>query len=167
MSLHNLGTIEWVLGRPDHGRARLEAALALFREVKDPSTETLCLAALVSSLVRVGAIEEARRRMSECLDRVEQIGAARERVFALDANAELAMALGRDAEAARLFGAAHAARNALSLPLMPAEKADLQQLWSRLERKMGAVEAGLANAEGQKLSPERILAEARAVLETD
>jgi non-specific serine/threonine protein kinase len=164
MVLHNLGTIEWALGRPDHGRARLEKALALFREVKDPNTETLCLAGLVSALVRVGEIEEARKRASEGLDLLEIVGSPRERVFTLDAVAELAMALGRSTEAARLFGAAQAERAALTLPLNPAEKADLERLGAILEEAMGVPAADRARAEGKKLSLERILAEARSVL---
>jgi predicted ATPase len=167
MALHNLGTIESALGRPDHGRARFEAALALFREIGDVLTETLCLTGLGTALVRGGDLEGARRRLSECCELVERLELPREGFNALEAVAELLCADGQAGRAARLLGAAEAARLLVGSPLMPFERSDMAKLLARVEDALGAGDAARARTEGRALTMAAALAEARAALGGD
>src|SRR5262249_36396362 len=116
MATHNLGTIESMLGAGDHGRARFESALTMFREVGDGSTEALCLSALVAALVRLGDLDAARQRMRECLRLLERLETARESAYTLDAVVELLLAVHQPLEAARIVGAAEVARKTVGLP---------------------------------------------------
>ncbi|TMQ73800.1 MAG: hypothetical protein E6K81_02895 [Candidatus Eisenbacteria bacterium] len=165
MALHNQGTIECVLGRGDHGRACFEAALGLLRETRDENVETLCLSGLATSLVRQGELAPARQRLREGFALLDRLDTPRERLTALEALAELAVALGRPVEAARLIGAADATREALVVPLMPAEKADIERLVARITEALGADEAERAQAAGRKASPESVRTEVGALLD--
>ena len=165
MALHNLGSVEWALGTPDYGRTRFERALALLRDVGDVSTEALCLSALASSLVHLGELAPARERLHECLAALTRVEAKREAVFALEAVVELLLALGRPREAARLMGAAEAARRALRLPLMPIEKAGMERLEGRAREALGPEELTRQRSAGSALTLPRALAEAAARVE--
>src|SRR5262249_59508903 len=116
MALHNLATVGWSMGSPDHGRAHFEAALAMLRQVGDRVTEALCLPALASALLRTGEPARAIARLREALGLVREFDMAREAVFALEALAEWLTAAGRVAAAARLLAAAAAARVKLGTP---------------------------------------------------
>ncbi len=163
MANHNLASVKWSLGLGDHGRADLETALQMFREVGDQSTEALCLSALVSAMVRGGHLEEARRRLLECLALLETLEAPREAVYALDALGEWLFASDRPDPAARMLGAADVAREALGAPHLPAERVELEKLWSRITAALGDGEAARLRSEGGLLTLQQALAEAAAL----
>src|SRR5206468_6384251 len=100
MATHNLATVEWCLGRGDHGRARFESALAMLRELGDTVTEALCLAALTSSLVRLGEPALAQARLKQAFALLGKLETPRELVFTLEALAEWLLAVSRPADAA-------------------------------------------------------------------
>ena len=167
MSLHNLGTIEAALGRGDRGRARFEEALELLRGAQDSSTEALCLAGLASTLMALEETEDARRRLQECLAILSQIDTPRERLYALEALAELAVALGRHLDAARFVGAAGAIREAHGMSYFPVEKIQVDRLLGLARENLGAAETDRASAEGRELPPEQVLADAWSMLEDE
>ena len=164
MSLHNLASIECAQGRGDHGRERFEAALTMLREVGDRSTEALCLSALTASLIRIGRPDLAHERLRECMQLLEPLDAPREGLYALEAAAELMVAWGRMTEAARLLGAAHAARSARGLPLMPHEGLEIDKLSRHVAAALGPAAADQATADGRRLTLAESLTEASAAL---
>jgi hypothetical protein len=95
MALHNIASLEAILVSPDQGRGNFEEALKLSREVSDPVTESLVLAGLVSSLVRLGETDLAQGRIHEMATRIAGVGAVRESVYALESTAEYLLATGR------------------------------------------------------------------------
>jgi non-specific serine/threonine protein kinase len=166
MALHNIATLECTLARPHHGRSRFERALTLLREVGDPNTEALCLSGLATARLRCGDREAACRAMRECLELLAGLASPREGVYALDALAELLFAEHRNSEAARLVGAAEAARIALGLTHMTAERAEMDKLNANLRATMGADAFEQAMAVGRTLSLTEALAEGRRILES-
>jgi hypothetical protein len=164
MALHNLGTIEWALRVPDHGRKRLEAALQMLRDSGDKGTEALCLTGLASTLVRVGDLDAALHRLREALALLEELGLPRESVFLLDALADWLFAVSRPADAARVLGAGGAARLRLGSPLMPHERLEVERLKGRIAAQLGEAEASACAATGEAWSSEQAIAEAKAVL---
>jgi tetratricopeptide (TPR) repeat protein len=167
MALHNLGTIESALERPDHGRVRFEEALTLLRETGDWTTEALCLTGLAWALIRGGEIAGARLRLRECFAVLERIDTPRERFSALESLGELAMAMGRSAAAARLIGAASAVRDQIGTLRMPSEQAEIERLVVRIERDLGTAECARMTAAGRAATPESLRAEVAALLEDD
>jgi len=163
MVLHNLGTIESVLEHPDHGRAHFEQALALFRQIGDRTTETLCLSALVVACLRVGDAPSARQAMHECFAALVQIEGSRESVFALEALVELLGAEDRAIEASRFVGAVEAARAALGLSRLPNEQEEMMRVVARIESMVEADAFGRAAAEGRGLTLAAAVAEGAKV----
>jgi non-specific serine/threonine protein kinase len=164
MILHNLGTIEYTLERPGYGRANFERALAMFRKVGDRATEALCLSALAIARLRGGDLPAARQAMRECFERVVELEATREVVFALEALAELLGAENRAIDAARLKGTAEAARAALTLPRLPNEQLEVDQLVQRLEVAIGAEEFARAETAGRGLTLVAAVAEGAKIV---
>jgi len=165
MALHNLATIEWILGRGDHGLARFERALTLLREIGDHSTETLCLSAVAMARRRCGDVVGAHQAIRECFDRLKALEAPREGLFALEAFAEL-LADERAVAAARFIGATEASRAALQFPRMPAEQAEVDNLCARLRTAIGPEEFARATASGSSMTLAQSLAEASRVLDS-
>ena len=163
MANHNLASVKWSLGLGDHGRADLETALQIFRELGDQSTQALCLSSLVSALVRGGHLEEARGRLLECLALLETLEAPREAVYALDALGEWLFTSDRPSPAARMLGAADVAREALGAPHLPAERVEAEKLWFRITAALGDGEAARLRSEGGALTMQQALAEATAL----
>jgi ABC-type amino acid transport substrate-binding protein/tetratricopeptide (TPR) repeat protein len=164
MALHNLGTIEYGLARPEFGLARFEAAEPLLRETGDATTLALCLCALATSRIRLGDLAGARRSLAEAFQLLDRMDTPRERYYALDGLAWLALALGRHAQAAGLAGAADAARDALKLIATQMEAAESKGFHARLDAALGAAEAGRERAAGRAWTPEHIRAEVTLLL---
>jgi predicted ATPase len=164
MALHNLGTIEYALERNDHGRPRFESALSILRERGDIGTEALCLSALAAALVRMGEMDASRERLLECLAVLARLDAPREGTFALEAMVLWLVTTGRASEAARIAGAAEAARLALGAPHAPHERQEFEKLLARLEEGTRAAEAEGARAAGRTLTLNQALAEMLSLL---
>jgi len=163
MALHNIASLEAILATPDQGRGNFEEALKLSREVADPVSESLVLAGLVSSLVRLGETELAQGRIREMASRIAAVGAVRESVYALESTAEYLLATGRAAEAATALGAAEAARERSSIPMNFAEKKDHARFLSAIEAVLGKDETARRLASGALLElPEAVAAAAAA-----
>ncbi|HVQ26867.1 MAG TPA: hypothetical protein VMV01_16880, partial [Planctomycetota bacterium] len=163
MALHNIASLESMLASPDQGRGNFEEALKLSREVADPVTESLVLAGLVSSLVRLGETELAQGRIHEMAMRLAAVGAVRESVYALESTAEYLLATGRAAEAATALGAAEAARERSSIPMNFAEKKDHARFLAAIEAALGKEETARQLGSGALLElPEAVAAAAAA-----
>jgi hypothetical protein len=80
-------------------------------------------------------------------------------VFALEAMVEWLVTTGRASEAARIAGAAEAARLALGAPHMPSEKQEFEKLLARVEQDTGSAEAERGRAAGRALTLNQALAE--------
>jgi tetratricopeptide (TPR) repeat protein len=152
MALHNLASLEWALGRGDHGRARFERALAMLRELGDSVTEALCLPALASALLRVGEPVLAQARLREAFALLTTLEMPREAVFAFEALAEWLLAAGRPGDAARLLGAASKAREVVNLPMMPHETEEALALAARSRAAIGDAEWASQEAAGRQTS---------------
>jgi tetratricopeptide (TPR) repeat protein len=152
MALHNLATLEWALGRGDHGRARFEQALGMLHELGDSVTEALCLPALASALLRVGEPALAQARLREAFALLTRLEMPREAVFAFEGLAEWLLATGQPGDAARLLGAASKAREVVNLPMMPHEAAEALALATRSRAAIGDAEWARQEAAGRQLS---------------
>src|SRR5262249_37434059 len=124
MVLHNLGTIEWLLARTGHGRARFEAALELLRAAGGITTQALCL----SALGRAGGRAGARTRLLERASWLERIESAREGGEALQSVAEWLLATGRAVGSAGMVGAAESARATVGTRQTPPEAVEIGKL---------------------------------------
>jgi hypothetical protein len=71
---------------------------------------------------------------------------------------------GRAPEAARIAGAAEAARGALRAPQMPHEQREFEKLWAQVEEDLGTAEAERARAAGRALTLNQALAETASLL---
>jgi hypothetical protein len=159
MALHNLATVEWLLSRGDHGRARFESALVLLRATGDTVTEVLCLASLASSLVRVGEPALAQQRLQQAFALLAKLEMPRETVFSLEALAEWLFTVGRAGDTARMLAAAAKARAELGTPLMPHEEKEVGGLAARTRAAIGDVEWSSQQSAGYRLSLADALAE--------
>ncbi len=168
MALHNLGTIECGLGRPDYGLARFAAAVPILREVGDATTLAMCLSGFAASQARLGDLAGARLSLAESFELLDRMDTPRERLSALEALAEFALALGRHIPATRLAGAVDAARDALKAHQDPLEAAEWKRFHARLDGALGTAEAAeRERAAGRSWTPERIRAEVALLLEGD
>ncbi|MCC6653480.1 MAG: hypothetical protein IT348_20180, partial [Candidatus Eisenbacteria bacterium] len=106
----------------------------------------------------------ARAHLLECIRLVEQVGVAREGIFALEATVELLVTLGRHAEGARLDGAARAARQTFGTPCMRYEEREAASLFVRLAERLGEANAERLRAAGAELTLTLAISEAGQML---
>ncbi|MFC4127015.1 BTAD domain-containing putative transcriptional regulator [Nocardia rhizosphaerae] len=138
----------------DHGEAerRVRALLAGFAD----TTETLLFVPMLQ--VELGYLLELRGEPAAGLaehlrafDGSRRIDAPRDAAFALGGAAAATAALGEFDTAARLLGAAEALRAATGMPLLPAERPDIDRATATVRAALGADAFTTAHAAGRAI----------------
>jgi predicted ATPase/DNA-binding SARP family transcriptional activator/DNA-binding CsgD family transcriptional regulator len=168
-TLSNLGYVAVLLG--NHGRARelCEEAVALAHELGSAGAGIVPAALVNLGLAALGSDEHARARSSfdRALATSQSAGAKPLVIDALEGMASLAGAMQEDTRAARLWGAASAAREATGIALPPGERALHEPYLTSARSRLGEEEWEEASAEGRVLSLEEAADYALAKAESD
>ncbi|HEV8190726.1 MAG TPA: tetratricopeptide repeat protein, partial [Ktedonobacterales bacterium] len=132
-----LGRAQWRLGRAAEARAYLDEAEYLLRKLGNLSTVARILYFRASVAVEQGDIEAARHDLARALE--DMSGQSREREdiwWLVERGGTLALRQLMPKQAANMYGAAIAHRNAIPAPLEPAERElrnrDLEELHATL-----------------------------------
>ena len=115
--LWGLGNYVYFHDTDDHGLARFEEALEIFRRIGDRTMEAWSLHMLSSAQMRALRIDESRRNISQAMRLFHAYGDVAGVTLALDDYAALAVADGDLPRAARLWGAARALSSASGVGL--------------------------------------------------
>ena len=158
-TLNGRGDIAFQRGDYAQARGYFEQAADLFRTAGDQRLLGMTLGRLGYTAVREGRLHDAATLCAEALTLRRAIGHRAGMVVSLDSGyGELALALGRPAVAARLLGAAAAAREALGQPRSPVEARAADVLETTLRAQLGAANFVAAATEGRAMSLEQVAA---------
>jgi tetratricopeptide (TPR) repeat protein len=163
-SLENLGMVMRSRGDDDRAVALYHESLALFQEIGDNTSQAILLINLGDALRKQGDHASAVTLYHESLalhGAAQTFGVA----SCLEGLAAIAGALGAPQRAARLWGAAAALRDALGTPLPPADRPDHDGAVAAARTAMGEAAFAAAWAQGQEMSLEQTIAEARVPLD--
>lgn len=153
------GDMAFYEGRYDQARDHYFEALRIFRAAGNRRLSARALGGLARAALRTGDLAAGAELCAEALRLRLEIGHRAGMVFALEGECpELALAAGRPVVAARLLGAAEAAREALGRPPTPMELRAGEPARRSLHEQLGP--AGLAThlAEGRAMSLEQAAA---------
>jgi DNA-binding CsgD family transcriptional regulator len=163
LALYNLAYVTWLQGQGAEATVRYEESLTLAREHR---VDWL----IPATLLGLGLISLDRHdypRAAALLHESLTVGAARgntvDVIDTIEGLVQLAAALGRMEQAARLFGAAGSLREAIAMPLMPFELARLEPVLQAMQDALGPDGVATAVATGQALSQDEAITEALAV----
>jgi DNA-binding CsgD family transcriptional regulator len=155
-TLANLGYAALMGG--DYGRpsALCEEALAIAHELGSAGAEILPEALINLGLAARGRgqFDGAAASLMEALARSQEAGSKSSIINAVEGMAGLAGALREDARAARLWGAAEAAREATGIALPPGDRALHEPYLAATRRRIGRAEWARAWSEGRAMSLE-------------
>ena len=153
------GDIAFYQGDYATARDSYQRALDLFRAAGDQQHIGRALGALGYTAVREGQLNEAAGVCTEALLLRRAIGHRPGMIVSLESGAiELALALGRPVVAARLRGAAEAARAELDLPRSPIDERAADLVETSLRAQLGDANFELVANEGRVLSLEQAAA---------
>ncbi|MGI8876873.1 MAG: helix-turn-helix transcriptional regulator [Egibacteraceae bacterium] len=158
--LADLGAAQRLTGDLHGARARLEEALSAARDARDEVAVARALQEL-GRLARTG--EDYPRAASlhhEALALYDDAGDRLGVIGSLEALAGLAALAGRARDAARLFGAAQAMRDAGALPRPPVDQPEYDADVDRVRQALDADDVAALWAAGAALTPERAVAQA-------
>jgi len=164
-TLSNLGDIAREQGAYGRANALSEESLALMRELGD----TWGIALLLTNLGRLAREQRDYGRAAglyaESLALYQRLGDKSEVIACLQDVADLVYRQGQAEQAARLYGAVAAARDANGHALSPVDQARFERETDALRATLGADSFTGAWMEGRALPLERIVEQARAVVE--
>ena len=164
-TLSNLGDIAREQGAYGRATALSEESLALMRELGD----TWGIALLLTNLGRLAREQRDYRRAAslygESLALYRQLGDKSEVIACLQDVADLIYRQGQAEQAARLYGAVAAGRDANGHALSPVDQARFEHDVAALRTALGSDSFTGAWMEGRTLPLERIVEQARAVVE--
>jgi predicted ATPase/DNA-binding CsgD family transcriptional regulator/Tfp pilus assembly protein PilF len=138
----------------DQAGTLLEESLALARNLRNDECICKALRALGRLALRQDQPGRARTLLEETVALHRRIPCRYDLALALDALAMACAADGAGERAARLFGAAQALRDAIGVPIIPAEQAEHDQYLARARTTLGDAEFAAAWAAGQALPPD-------------
>lgn len=164
LALNNVGEIAANQGNYASARSLFEESLTIVRELGDKQNIATALGNLGLVAYLQADYASARPLLKETLTMVQKLGDKEDSAYFLEVFAALIAAEGKPEQAARLYGAAEALREAIGAPLHPSDSL-------RYERDVAAARAQLdetawtaAWAAGRRMSTEEAVAYA---LETD
>jgi non-specific serine/threonine protein kinase len=137
------------MGEAERAGAALREGLSLAREQGAVFWQPLILDNLGMLAVDSGEFEDAYILHSQSLALVRKSGDRRAAAASLEGIASLYARERRDAEAARLLGAASALRQSINAPLSPSQGPSHEALTKRLKRALGERGFAAAEAEGR------------------
>ena len=137
-ALSGLGLLAMVEGDLERAEERHAAALALFREIEDAGGEARVLGSLGLIALDRGDLAGAAERLEGALRLAMTLGEPDAVACWLEGMAALRLAEGEDRHAARLYGAAEAARERIGIPHPPEMRARLDTAQDVLRQRLGA-----------------------------
>jgi DNA-binding CsgD family transcriptional regulator len=148
------------LGQGDLVTARplAEKSVALYREMGHRHGTAESLSALGKVLAAEADYAAARTQYEESLEICGVLGAKWIIAVCLLGLGEVVAAQQKLAWAAQLWGAADALRDALGIPIPPAEKADYERAVSAARAHLGERAFAASWAQGQSMTPEQAVA---------
>jgi predicted ATPase/DNA-binding SARP family transcriptional activator/DNA-binding CsgD family transcriptional regulator len=158
--LSNLGHPALLQGDYEQARALSEEALAFARELGSSGVELAPTASLNLglALLGLGEYERAATPLEKALVMSQDMGRKLQVIETLEGMASLAVALGKDARAARLWGAAEAARGVAGIALSPGERGLHEPYLAAARSRLGEAEWEEGLAEGRAKSLEEVAA---------
>ena len=161
VSLHNLGRVAYREGGYETARTLFAESLALWRNTGDTRRVAMALNNLGFAATRLAEYRAAQACLVEALEILQKLGDKRQIGDSLEAFSCLAAAAGQPRQAARLFGAAEALRETISVRVPPADRPDFDH-WIQVARTaLGREIFEQAFAEGRTLGMQDALAEAQ------
>src|SRR5215213_3343573 len=160
LALHNLAHQDWERGQPAQAVTRLEEALEVAREHQMGWILPSILVGLGTISTDLGDLDRAIGFFGESLALAQVRGNLGDVIDGIGGLARLAAVASQPVEAARLFGAADAMREELSMPLSLSELEDIEVITSGLQATLGDQGFSAAWADGRSLSREETLAAA-------
>ncbi len=158
-ALEGIGMIAHLQGRHEQASEALEQSLRLFRTLDEKSGMALLLYELGLVAHDRGETGHATQLQREGLALAWRIGDRRRVVFCLEGCAAVA-GTQRPLDAARLWGAAAALREALGTPILPADRAGYEQAVAAARDAAGHAAFAVAWDAGHALPLERAVDEA-------
>jgi tetratricopeptide (TPR) repeat protein len=156
-ALISLGSSAHYAGDRRRGRALLEESLALSQEVGYKEGVAWSLNQLGVLAYREGYHQRAAGLLRESLEIHQDLGDRWRIASVLESMAEVVCAQGHLEPAARLFGAAKAVREAISVPVPLCERADREESISAARAELGEVAFEAAFFEGRAMSLEKAI----------
>lgn len=157
-SLGNLGLVAFARREYDAAQAFVEEFLATAHELGNK----LFIAHALDNLGRVayarGDYAKAQTLRAESLELCRELGNRRGMAYSLEAFGLLAAATQQWERAARLFGAAEALREAIGVPLPPAERGEAEAQIGIIRDNMGGPSFDAAWQEGRTMDSESAIA---------
>jgi len=160
LSLHNLAHQEWQRGQTARAVSRLEEALEVAREHRMGWILPSILVGLGTISTDLGDPVRAVGYFRESIALAQLRGNLGDVIDSVGGLARLAAATGQPEKAVRLFGAADAMREGLSMPLSSNEVAELEPIMNGLRTALGDDDFSAAWSDGRSLSQDDALDEA-------
>jgi non-specific serine/threonine protein kinase len=155
-ALQNLGITARLQGQLDEACAYLEQALDLHRALGNRRSEDNALHSLGNVALERGDAPQAADRYREALALAQELGDRAGVARCLEGFASILIEQGRQpAQAAQLYGAAEALREAAGIPANPSGRARHEERVAELERVLGCPAFPAAWQRGRALSPAR------------
>ena len=158
-SFGGLGHVARFEGDYDRARSSYQEALAIFRDARPILTNGVAQALMLMNLGHVarltGDLDQARSRYGESLRLLAGVGDRSAIASCLEGCACLAASEGQAARAARLFGAAHACREIMEVPLPPVDGAGNEEPLHAARFGLGEEAFATAWTEGRAMTLER------------
>jgi predicted ATPase/transcriptional regulator with XRE-family HTH domain/Tfp pilus assembly protein PilF len=151
VSLFNMAEAARKLGDVERSTALFDEAAAIFRQAGNSAGLAQTLQSLGLARIRQGNLDGAQAALRESLARYREIDNRPGVILCVESLAELATAVGEWRQAARLLGAAAAARSALSAPPAPSDQEELDRTLARIRAAMPAPVFEAAWAAGSAL----------------
>ena len=160
LSLHNLAHQEWQRGQTARAVSRLEEALEVAREHRMGWILPSILVGLGTISTDLGDPGRAVGYFRESIALAQLRGNLGDVIDAVGGLARLAAATGQPEKAVRLFGAADAMREGLTMPLSSTEVTELEPIMNGLRTALGEGSFSAAWSAGRSLSQDAALDEA-------
>lgn len=155
-ALSNLGWLHYHTSRLDDALAALDESLSIFEQIGNAERTDHSLACLArADLARTqGDLDSARGFYLKSLALTEALPLL---PYPLEGLAKLNILHAQADRAARLFGAAHALRQRMEIPLPPVECADYEKHLAMTKKALGKKEFTSAWKEGEAMSVEELV----------
>ena len=163
LALHNLAIEDWERDEHATSMGRLEEALALAREHAMGWALPFVLAGMGSTALSLGDPTRAVAHYRESIALAQTRGNLGDVIDAIEGMARVAASTEQAADAARIFGATAAMREALPYPRTPGEVDRFEAVADAMREALGVAGFDAAWAEGRALSQEAAIATALAV----
>ncbi len=166
VSLGNLGITMLVHGDTEQAAVLLEEGLALFRDIGDSSNIAIGLMHSALAALIQGDHERVKSLSQESLKLLQKAEDKQHIPDCLEIMAGEAGAQGQAQRAARLWGAAEAMREVISVPLQPEDRKLLDPYLASARSSLGEEAWRMTLAEGRAMMPKQAIEYSLSTIET-